>query len=326
MAHLGEAPPGAGSPDPEHADSAGASPSLDLRPSLGKAPSSSFLRVTAICGNTLTELTRLKVFYLLLFFGVLLISGSVFLARFSFQQEFQILKDISLGAMSILTSLLAILAAARLIPQELEDRTIYTILAKPVPRYEYIIGRLAGVLTLLGITVLALSALFFLVLYVREQSVLHDTTLQMTVAPKDQLAQALQMVHASAFNWNLVPAVAAIYLRACVLAALTLFISTFATTNVFTVVVMVFVYFIGHLQGVAREYWLHEHGGGWLTWIFLAVVSLVFPDLQAFNLVDEAVAGTLIPFGLFFRIAALALVYVIVYAALAAVSFSGREL
>src|SRR5438270_1318442 len=68
----------------------------------------SFGRIGAICANTLTELTRMKVFYFLLLFGLLLIGGSVFLARFSFQQEFQILKDISLGAMSIFSSLLAI--------------------------------------------------------------------------------------------------------------------------------------------------------------------------------------------------------------------------
>src|SRR5689334_3525060 len=63
-------------------------------------------RVAAICRNTVTELTRLKIFYVLLLFALVLIGGSVFLARFSFQQEFQILKDVSLGTMSIFSSLL----------------------------------------------------------------------------------------------------------------------------------------------------------------------------------------------------------------------------
>src|SRR5205823_5598531 len=128
------------------------------------------------------------------FFGLILIGGSVFLARFSFQQEFQILKDISLGAMSIFSSLLAIVATARLIPQDMEDRTIYSILARPVPRFEYLIGRLGGVLMLLGITVLAMSALFVAVIYMREQAVLHETMREMSSSPKDQLTQALQAV------------------------------------------------------------------------------------------------------------------------------------
>ena len=103
----------------------------------------SFARVAALTGNTFTELVRLKVFYFLLIFALLLIGSSVFMAQLSFQQEFQVLKDVSLGAMSIFTSLLAIVATAQLIPRDVEERTIYTILAKPVPRYEYLAGKLA---------------------------------------------------------------------------------------------------------------------------------------------------------------------------------------
>src|SRR5213082_423225 len=135
----------------------------------------SFSRVLAITANTLTELTRLKVFYVLLVFALLLIGSSIFMAQFTFQQEFQILKDISLGAMSIFTSLLAIIATARLIPQDIEDRTIYTILAKPVPRVEYLRGKIAGVLLLLAISTVVMSAAFLAVLYIREESVLHMT-------------------------------------------------------------------------------------------------------------------------------------------------------
>src|SRR5207247_11126547 len=93
----------------------------------------SFARIAAITKNTLTELTRLKVFYFLLIFALLLIGSSIFMAQLTFQQEFQILKDVSLDAMSIFTSLLAIVATARLIQQDIEDRTVYTILAQSVP-------------------------------------------------------------------------------------------------------------------------------------------------------------------------------------------------
>jgi len=97
----------------------------------------SFRRVLAIATNTLIDLTRQRVFYFVLIFALSLIGSSVFMTRFSFQQEFQILKDVALGAMSIFTSLLAIIATARLIPQDIEDRMVYTILAKPVPRFRY---------------------------------------------------------------------------------------------------------------------------------------------------------------------------------------------
>ena len=286
----------------------------------------SLSRVLAITANTLTELTRLKVFYVLLVFALLLIGSSIFMAQFTFQQEFQILKDISLGAMSIFTSLLAIIATARLIPQDIEDRTVYTILAKPVPRFEYLLGKIGGVLLLLAISIVVMSAVFLAVLYIREQSVLHMTLRQMSSAPREQVDDALRAVRSSGLNLDLFPGIIIIYLKACLLAALTLFVSTFATTNIFTIVVMVFIYFIGHLQATAREYWLQEHSSGWITHVFLAIVALLFPDLQAFNLVDDIVAGTVISLGVFLKTAVLGAFYTTIYTLLAVFVFYGKEL
>ena len=286
----------------------------------------SFARVAAITGNTFTELVRLKVFYFLLIFALLLIANSLFMARLSFQQEFQVLKDVSLGAMSIFTSLLAIVATAQLLPRDLEDRTIYTILAKPVPRYEYLIGKLAGVLLLLALSILAMSVLFLAVLFVREEMLVNDTLRGTAGLRPEQIQEALRSLKASTFNANLFPGIVIIYLKAALLAALTLFISTFASSNIFTIVVMVFIYFIGHLQATAREYWLQEHGGGWLAKAFLALVALAFPDLQLFNLVDDIVAGTAIPMALFAQTAVLGCVYTSIYLFFAWVAFHGREL
>src|SRR5437773_10552592 len=286
----------------------------------------SFSRILTITRNTLTELTRLKVFYVLLVFALLLIGSSIFMAQFSFQQEFQILKDVSLGAISIFTSVLAIVATARLLPQDMEDRIVYTILAKPVPRFEYVLGKIAGVLLLLAISTLLMGAAFLLVLYMREQAVAHAALRQMSGAPPDQIADALRIIRSSAFNIDVLPGIVVIYLKACLLAALTLFVSTFATSNIFTIVVMVFIYFIGHLQATAREYWLEAHSSGVITRIFLAIVALFFPDLQAFNLVDDIVAGTAISLVVFAKTAVLGVFYTVIYTLLAAFVFYGKEL
>ena len=248
------------------------------------------------------------------------------MARFTFQQEFQILKDISLGAMSIFSSLLAIVATARLIPQDIDDRTVFTILAKPVPRFEYLLGKLFGVLLLLAISIVVMSALFVTVLYWREQTLLHETLRQMSGAPREQSDDAVNTIRASGLKIDILVGVAAIFLKACLLAALTLFVSTFATTNIFTVLVMVFVYFIGHLQATARDYWLEQQSTGWLTRAFLAIVALIFPDLQAFNLVDDVVAGVAIPVALFAKTALLGIFYITIYALAATFVFYGKEL
>jgi ABC-2 type transport system permease protein len=280
-------------------------------------------RVTAIIGNTLTGLVRLKIFYGLLLFALLLIGASAFMAQMTFQQEFQVLKDVGLGAMSILTSLLAILATARLLPQEIEERTAYTVLAKPVSRFEYLLGKLFGVFLLLALSIIAMAAMFFAVLYLREQIVLSETARQ---ASGEQAAEALAAIRAAAFNPNLFSGIAIVYVKACVLASLTLFISTFASTTIFTTIVMAFVYFIGHLQAIAREYWLQTNAAGWLTKIFLAVVALIFPDLQLFNLTDDIVAGNAIPLSLLLQTVGVGLFYITFYLALAWAAFFRKEL
>jgi len=283
-------------------------------------------RLTAIIGNTLTGLTRLRIFYVLLLFALLLIGSSVFMAQMTFQQEFQVLKDIALGAMSLFTSLLAVLATARLLPQDIEERTAYTVLARPVSRFEYLLGKLFGVLVLLALSLLAMSVLFFVVLFLREQSVLNETARQMSAAPPEQTAEALRLVRASAFNPNLFSGIAVIYSKGCLLAALTLFVSTFATSTIFTTIVMAFIYFIGHLQAIAREYWLQTNTAGSLIKTFLAVVALVFPDLQLFNLTDDVVAGNAVPLALLFKTMGLGLFYTAFYFALAWAAFFRKEL
>ena len=283
-------------------------------------------RVLAISTNTLIELARQKVFYVLVIFALILIGSSVFMARLTFQQEFQILKDVSLGAMSLFTSILAIVATARLIPQDSEDRTLYTILAKPVPRYEYILGKLFGVLFLLAISLVVMAAMCTAVLYFREQSVLDATWRQMRSGPPGQVDDALNTIRASGLNSDIFVGVVVIFLKASLLAALTLFISTFATTNIFTVVVMVFVYFIAHLQPLAREYWLQQPHAGWITRGFLALIALILPDLQAFNLVDDIVAGVAIPMAIFTKTALLGVFYIAIYTLAAIFVFYGKEL
>src|SRR5207249_793975 len=198
--------------------------------------------------------------------------------------------------------------------------------AKPVPRFEYLLGKIGGVLLLLAISTVVMSAALLAVLYIREQSVLHMTLRQMSSAPREQVDDTLRAVRSPGLNLDLFPGIIIIYLKACLLAALTLFVSTFATTNIFTIVVMAFVYLIGHLQATAREYWLQEHSSGWLTQIFLAVVALVFPDLQAFNVVDDVAAGAAISLGLFFKTALLGVFYTVIYTLLATFGFYGKEL
>lgn len=283
-------------------------------------------RIATISAVTWTELVRMKVFYFVVIFALLVIGNSFFLARFSFEEEFQMLKDIALGAMSIFSALLAILAAATLLPKDLEDRTIYTILAKPVSRFEYLLGKLGGVFLLLALAVALMGAVFALVLVLRTQIVIQAMSGELAALPAPELEAALQKVRDSGRDPGLLAAGFVILVKAWLLAAMTVFISTFATSAIFTTITSFAVYFIGHLQSTARDYWLAGGDTGLAAKAVLALVAVIFPDLQAFNLVDAVVTGTSVPADVLLKTLALGFGYIAVYTALAAAVFQTREL
>jgi len=285
-------------------------------------------RVSAIACNTLLELVRLKVFYFLLLFALLIIgcSGFTSIFDFQFQEQFQILKDVSLGSMSIFTLMLSILATAMMLPKDIEDRTLYTILAKPVPRFEYIMGKLLGVFSLLLISTLVMSAMFVIALYAKQQIVINNTLHQGAGIPPDQVKAMIEGVKSQTFTVSLIPCLITIYLKSVLFAALTMLISTFATSSIFTIFIAFTVYFIGSIEGLAREYWYSTPNGSETAKILMGLVALFFPDLQLFNLVDDIVAGNTIAMGLFVKTAGLGVVYTFVYSFVSYVVFAFKEL
>jgi hypothetical protein len=296
-------------------------------PAPGDAPSThqffSVRRVGAIASNTLLELVRLKVFYFMLLFALLTIGSTFFFANFTFQEQLPMLKDVSLGGMSVFSWLLAVLATAMLLPKDVEDRTLYTILAKPVPRFEYLLGKLLGIMALLLIAILLMTALFVFVLWNREQVLLLQTQ---RATPPELLGPALDEIRNSGFTWNILPGIVSIYVKAVLCASLTLFLSTFSTSWIFTVLVSIMCYFVGYMQGIAREVWMTDQAPSAVTKIFLAVVSLMFPDLQLFSLVDDVAAGTAVPALLFWKTMALGGVYTSAYLIAGYFMFAAREL
>jgi ABC-2 type transport system permease protein len=288
--------------------------------------SASFRRVVAIARTTFLEMARLRVFYVLALFALVLIVSSSFLARISFQQELQVTKDIALGAVNFFLSLLAIVATAQLLPRDIEDRVVYSVLAKPVARFEYILGKFLGVLALLLLSVIAMSVLCVAVIHLREQSALRETAAQFSPANMDDRASAVRAIEAAGVNGGLFAALGATLLKGIILAALALCISSFATSSIFTITAMAMTYLVGHLEAVAREYWLEQHAAGWLTRAFLAVIAFIFPDLQAFNLSDQLITGAAVSSALLLRLFQLGAVYTIGYLLLAIAIFYQREL
>ena len=129
-------------------------------------------RIWVLASSTFTQLVRMRTFYFLIVFAILVAAASNLDLLYTPAQKLRILKDASFGAMSIFSWLFAIAATAVLIPRDLEDRTLYTILSKPVPRLEYLLGKLGGVMLTIGVALVVMQVLFTGFLFFREVTVL----------------------------------------------------------------------------------------------------------------------------------------------------------
>jgi len=285
-------------------------------------------RIWTIATSTLTQLARMKVFYFLVVFVILLCIAGFLFIELSYEQELKILKDVAFGSMSLFSIILAIVGTAILIPRDVEDRTLYTILSKPVPRYEYLIGKLLGVLLLIGISLLVMDAIFTGILYLRQNMLIAEqiSFLQADGATEADIASVRALVEEHGARWGLQGAVFSIFLKAAVLASLSLLLSTFATSTLFTIVVGFAVFFIGHGQGLARDYFLKGAFTGPIEKLVTVALAIVFPDLQLFSLVDGVVSGDDIPGGVLLKVTGIAALYIVIYNLAAHFVFAEKEL
>lgn len=262
-------------------------------------------RILTICTHTFTQLVRMKVFYFLAIFAVILIGSNFFdLPQHNGPESngaevLGMIKSWSLGAMTLFSVVLSVVATALLLPKDVEDRTLYTILAKPVPRLDYLAGKLLGVLMLVLVSLGLMDLLMTGVLQMRTSMVLSAQIEGAKALGWNEAAiQSLKTeILNSGPNWSLQGAVLAVFVRSAVMASLALLISTFSSSTIFTTVVSFLMYFIGHFQADAREFYMHggEAGTTTFTKVVSLLVSLVFPDFQLFNVIDSVIEGQAIP-------------------------------
>ncbi|HEU4430907.1 MAG TPA: ABC transporter permease, partial [Myxococcota bacterium] len=116
--------------------------------------------VLAIAGNTWRDAIRSKVLYVLLFFALVLIATSATLATLSYVERERILQDVSLAAIRFFGAAIAIFVGVGLVHREVDRRTIFTVLSKPVERSAFIVGKYAGFIATLWVLLAVMSACF----------------------------------------------------------------------------------------------------------------------------------------------------------------------
>lgn len=288
-------------------------------------------RIAAIARITFTEAIRQRVLNVILVFGLAVIAGANFFSEFTFDDQFKFIKDYCLGVMALIGVIMAVVAVAQCLPAEIESRTVFTILSKPVRRWEFLMGKYLGVASLLLLTVGLMAAVFAGVLFWQEHALLADAREGLARAADPQAAEAarasIEKIRLAARDPWLAGAVVLVALKLLVVAALALAISTIATSMMFTVVVTGLVYVAGHLQATAREVWLDPTAAtGPAAKIFLGAVGMLIPDLSVFNLVDEIALGNTVTASYFLSVLAYAGGYLAVALLVACALFNSREL
>ena len=120
--------------------------------------------IKTIAINAFREVIRDKILYNLLIFTLVVIISSVLLGQLTIGQDQRVIKDIGLASMSLFGVLIATFVGTSLIHKEIRKKTIYTIISKPIYRYEFVLGKYCGLLLTMFINLAIMSVVLFGVL------------------------------------------------------------------------------------------------------------------------------------------------------------------
>lgn len=120
--------------------------------------SRSLSRIWAIALNTFREAVRNKVLAILVMFAVALMAFSLVLGQLSLHEEVRIIKDLGLAGISIFGVVIALFLGVNLLSKELDRKTIYAIIPKPLHRHEFLLGKYLGLAVTMTVLVVLMSA------------------------------------------------------------------------------------------------------------------------------------------------------------------------
>lgn len=252
------------------------------------------MRITAIMVNTFKEAIRDRILYIMLAFGILFTLSSRLLVPLSLGQEQKIVRDMGLALISLFGALIAILTGAQLVYKELERKTIYAIISKPIRRFEFVLGKYLGLLlTLLGVIAIMTAGFFALVFWVD-----------------------------GAVSPSLLKAVGFTYLELMVVTAVALFFSTFSTP-IISAVFAFLLYAVGHLSGDLKL--LGQNLPTQLGKGFCLFLYYLLPNLENFNIRGQVVYNQPVTLRYTSFVLGYCLLYTLIVLAIATLIFRRRE-
>jgi len=252
-----------------------------------------FATIWTIALNTFREAVRDRVLYLILVFALGLIVVSRMVSLITVGDEAKIVKDVGLSAISIFGVLTAVFVGVSLVFKEIERRTVYTLLANPVARWQFVCGKFVGLLAVLTMNVGLMTAALSAVLSFQG------------VAP-----------------WPLLPAILLILVELTVITSFALLFSSL-TNPVLSALLTFAVYVAGHLAWSLQL--LKEKLPDGIGSLLCDVVYWMMPDLDRLNVKAEAVHGLPLDPGFVAIAIVYGLSYALVVLVLACVAFERKD-
>jgi Cu-processing system permease protein len=219
------------------------------------------------------ESVRDRVPYSIVVFAVLMIAASVLLSQLTAGQDVKIIKDLGLAALSIFGLVIAVFIGVGLVTKEVEKRSVYGLLTKPLSRVEFLLGKYAGLVMTLAVNLSVMTLALFAVLYYSN-----------AVAPAGLRASW----PAPAVDPRLLVAILLIFAELMLVTALALFFSTFSSPLWATLLTLGF-WVAGHFNADLRNFGSVVDSPP-LIWL-ARVVYYVIPNLAPFDVKAEVVHG-----------------------------------
>ena len=216
-------------------------------------------RILVIAGNTFRETIRDKVLYNLILFALVMILSSLALGQLTLGNEDKVILDLGLASISIFGTLIAIFIGIGLVYKELDKRTVYALLAKPVHRHELILGKYLGLLFTLFVNLAIMTV---------------GLEIALLFTGRIGIGGCLRVF----------PAVFLIFLSLALTTALALLFSTFSTPAL-SALFTFFLWIIGHFGGYILSFGELTQSVA-IKWL-CRILYYAIPNFSNFTMIDS---------------------------------------
>jgi ABC-type transport system involved in multi-copper enzyme maturation permease subunit len=261
----------------------------------------------AIAVNVFRESVRDKVLYNLVLFAIVLIGVSYLLGQLTAGQDVKIIKDLGLAATSTFGLFIAVFIGIGLVSKEVERRSVNSLLAKPIHRWQLVLGKYAGLMLTLAVNVAIMAAALYAVLVYMAWGVGADVQ---------------RAWDAPALDPALVKAIALIFVELMLVTALALFFSTFSTP-ILSAAFTFGLFVAGHFSTDLRNF---DQVVDSTAAVRLARgLYWVLPNLAQFDIKSQVVHGDRVPMGYLLVTSGYAMLYIGMLLSIAMAVFSRRD-